>query len=151
MKTDPYSEQRELLALYSLYVELADRVSQRRHQANAFFVSLISGILGIFLAVGKLDGFEGGLLFIVPGVLGVFLCFFWWVHIRSYRQLNSGKFKVIREMEAKLVFPCFEREWELLGAGRIKKRYLRLTVLERWLPIVGGLGFLGMVLMGCYA
>ncbi len=39
----------ELLEIYKLHAELADRVSQRREGANRLFVSLLTGML-IFMA-----------------------------------------------------------------------------------------------------
>ena len=54
----------------------------------------------------------------------------WYVTLRSYRQLNSAKFRTMHELEKELAFPLFAREWEFLR----KDAYLRLTVVERLLP-----------------
>ena len=42
----------------------------------------------------------------------------WYIIIRSYRQLNSGKFAALYELEEKLAYPCFTREWELLSSKK---------------------------------
>ena len=50
--------------------------------------------------------------------------------IRSYRQLNTGKLKALHELEERLAYLFFKREWELLGQGKDRARYLRLTQTE---------------------
>ena len=40
-----------------------------------------------------------GLLAFLAGLMGVFLSVFWFLNHRSYKQLNSGKFAVILELE----------------------------------------------------
>ena len=56
------------------------------------------------------------------------------MNIRSYRQLNSGKFQVIHELEKKLPFACYDREWSLLGGGQDGQTYLQLSRVEQYLP-----------------
>ena len=110
-----------LLEQYKLYVEMADRISERRMQTNKFYISLLSGLLAllsILVSVGKLNQ---TLIFVIVSLLGIALCILWHINIRSYRQLNSGKFKVIHEMEQDLPFPCYDKEWEILGEGEKKK------------------------------
>lgn len=78
-----------LLEQYKLYVEMADRVSARRSQANMFFVSLLSAVLAFFsvaVAGNVLSGFRNIVLSAV-GILGFIICFVWFVSIRSYRRL----------------------------------------------------------------
>jgi hypothetical protein len=137
-----------LLEQYKLYVEMADRVSQRRTQANAFYVSLLLALLAwlTFLADRDFSSAAEDAVLVGTGIAGIFVCFIWYVHIRSYRQLNSGKFKVIHEMEQLLPFPCYDREWELLEEGQDKKRYLQLTVVEQLAPLFLALLYSGLIL-----
>ena len=60
----------------------------------------------------------------------------WYVIGRSYRQLNSGKFKALHDLEKKLSYPFYTREWELLGEGKSVSRYWKLTVVESVLPVL---------------
>ena len=77
------------------------------------------------------------------GTLGMLLAVAWYIHIRSYRQLNSGKFKPLHELEEKLAYPFFKREWELLEEGENPNKYWRLTVVETFAPaIFGGVFFI---------
>ena len=140
------SKQNELLEIYKLHAELADRVSQRREAANQRYTSLLVG-LGAFLAVLLRFG-DGGIPELATrlvGVLGMGLSVSWYVIIRSYRQLNTGKFKALNELEERLAYPFFKREWDLLGEGSDFRRYWRLTVVETSLPGAFFLLFLGLI------
>ncbi len=141
-------ERRELFAIYQLHADLADRVSQRREGANRLFVSLLTGLLvfgAVFLRFGTGD-LEANAVMACFGIVGALLSIAWFAVIRSYRQLNTGKFQALQELEGKLAYPFFRREWELLGEGRDRSRYWKLTVAETLLPIVFGLLFLGILL-----
>ena len=138
----------EVLELYKLHAEFADRVSQRREGANRLFVSLQTGLL-VFLAASLRFGtghVSADAVMVFIGIAGVMLSAAWYVVIRSYRQLNTGKFGALHELEEKLTYPFYKREWELLGEGRDVRRYWRLTVVETLLPLVFGLLFAGFVL-----
>ena len=139
----------ELLEIYKLHAELADRVSQRREGANRLYVSLLTGTL-IFLAAFLRYGAENipvGAVLVTVGVFGICLSASWYVVIRSYRQLNSGKFDVLHELEEKLAYPFFKREWELLGKGKYQSRYWKLTVVETFLPIIFAILYLALIVI----
>ena len=127
-----------LLEQYKLYVEMADRISNRRAQTNRFYISLLSGLLALLSIVVGRDIFSDfqTIVFSVISVLGLTLCALWNVNIRSYRQLNSGKFKVIHEMEQQLPFPCYNREWEILRGGEKSKKYLQFTRVEQYVSSI---------------
>ena len=128
-------KQSELLEIYKLHAELADRVSQRREAANQRYSSILVG-LGAFLAALLKFGdgeFPAIAMRLVAG-LGMLVSFSWYVVIRSYRQLNSGKFKALHELEETLAYAFYTREWELLGKGRKISRYWKLTKVEKILP-----------------
>ena len=139
-----------LLEQYKLYVQLTDNVSERRLKTNSFYISLMSGILAL-LALGIEKNFfedQQGLLFVVFGILGMLLSALWWLNIRSYRQLNTGRFHVIHEMEAQLPYACFDREWEFLKAGQDSKKYLQLTRVETLVPMFLGIPYLVLLVYG---
>ena len=127
----------ELLEIYKLHTELADRVSQRREGANRLYVTLLTGILILLVAFFRYGTgvIPVCVILLTVGFLGVLLSVSWFVVIRSYRQLNSGKFKALHELEAKLAYPFFKREWDLLEQGKNKKRYWELTSVETFLPV----------------
>ena len=132
-------EKQELLEIYKLHANLADSVSRQRGRTNRFYLLLMSGLSALFSALlhPQAAAAQPALpLEMVFGLLGMFLAVAWYIHIRSYRQLNTGKFKVLQELEEKLAYPFFRREWELLGEGENKKEYWKLTVVETLVPTV---------------
>lgn len=139
----------ELLEIYKLHAELADRVSQRREGANRLFVSLLTGGL-IFLAAFLRYGTETmpvGAILTAVSIFGIFLSAAWYVIIRSYRQLNSGKFAALHELEEKLAYPFFKREWELLEEGKKRSRYWKLTIVETFLPIAFSILYIVLIII----
>ena len=145
--TDDYGSLygQHLFEQYKLAVEMADRVSARRMQANTFFLGVNTGLLTVFAALVKdkvISGWTGAL----PVIALLVLCFVWWRIVRSYRQLNSGKYQIIRQMEALLPAAPYAAEWEALGEGHDPKRYLPLTHVENWVPRLFFVLVLGLLL-----
>ena len=141
-------EKKELLEIYKLHAGLADSVSRQRGTTNRFYLLLMSGLSVIFSGLLQ---FQNGVplvaLMVGFGTLGMLLAVAWYIHIRSYRQLNSGKFKPLHELEEKLAYPFFKREWELLEEGENPNKYWRLTVVETFVPaIFGGVFFIMFVI-----
>ena len=144
MMTDP--RQIELFEIYKLHAELADRVSQRREGANRLYVSLLVGLmvfLGALLRFG-VGCVPVGVILFAAGTIGSLLSVSWYIVIRSYRQLNSGKFKALHELEKELAYPFFKREWDLLAEGKERSRYWKLTNVEVGLPCIFFLLFSGL-------
>jgi len=123
---------------YKLYVEMADRISQRRVETNKYFISIITAILAFITIIlqTKLLVEHIHIVLISFSILGIFLCLIWFINIQSYKQLNSAKFKVIHQLEKHLPFKCFEEEWGLLGKGKNSKKYKRITNVEKFVPIL---------------
>lgn len=142
-------EKQELLEIYKLHAELADRVSQRREGANRIFVSLLTGTL-IFLAAFLRYGGETmpiDAILTTISIFGIFLSAAWYIIIRSYRQLNSGKFAALHELEEKLAYPFFKREWELLEEGKKRSRYWKLTIVETFLPFIFFILYIALIII----
>lgn len=127
---DRYKNQ--LFDQYRLYVEMADRISQRRTTANTFFLTANAALLTV--VSGFKDDF-GKYMYLVS-VVGIIVSLFWFFCIRSYKQLNSGKFKVIHEIEKKLPLQLFDYEWEVLGRGKSFKKYWPLSHVECTVPFI---------------
>ena len=132
-----------LLEQYRIYVEMADRISQRRSLANTFFLSLNTGIFSLLglTWTSPPDGREAWLL--VPLVAVVAQCFAWYYLVRSYRQLNTAKYEVIGALEERLpASPYWRAEWWALGEGKDRSRYWPLSHIEQWLPILFAANYL---------
>ncbi|MEM7510153.1 MAG: hypothetical protein AAF388_04410 [Bacteroidota bacterium] len=137
-KLDNKLYQTHLLEQYTIYVKMADRISNRRNIANGFFLSLHTSlltILGVFLKEDLISTSLGVL--VVLFLVFSFLCLIWWWLIRSYKNLNTAKYKVIGFMEERLPASPYNRaEWVALGEGKSLKKYLPLTLIEQWVPVV---------------
>jgi uncharacterized membrane protein YidH (DUF202 family) len=138
------STRKNLIEQYRLYVEMADRVSQRRIQTNQFYIALLSALLVIltFVAGNTLYSNISRHAVCIVSVVGILLCCVWTINIKSYSQLNKGKFQVIHELEAFLPFSGYGREWELLTEGKDGKIYRPLTHVEKYLSIIMAVVFL---------
>ena len=136
----------DLLDIYKLHAELADRVSQRREGANRLYVSLLVGLAVFAAAILRFstDSISVDTVLIWTSILGAMLTLSWYVTIRSYRQLNAGKFRVLQDLERHLAYPFFTKEWEVLTEGQSRRIYWKLTVVETALPCLLFLLFLGL-------
>jgi len=132
----------EVRELYAMAVEMADRVSARRGQANQFYLTLQTLLLGtpaLFGALGNggaIDPLRGCLLAVVGAIVSVT----WWLQLRSYRDLNRAKFVVINDIEAThLMIKPFSDEWTALKKDPLpfwQGRYAELGAVERVVPII---------------
>ncbi|MYK91021.1 MAG: hypothetical protein F4026_02555 [Synechococcus sp. SB0669_bin_8] len=143
------SSKDQLLEIYKLHAELADRVSQRREGANRLHVSLLLGFLVFLAALLRVGSGEipASVLLLFSGIIGMSISGSWYIVIRSYRQLNRGKFDTLHKLEQKLDYPFFEREWEFLKRGRDRNRYWKLTVVETLLPSIFFLLFFSLLVI----
>lgn len=125
-----------LFEQYKLYVEMADQVSNRRNLANTFFLTLHTLLLGtIGFSIEKGPQIIDRWIIFFPLVAILLLCVAWWMIVRSYRQLNTGKFLIVGEFEKRLpTSPYWSAEWKALGEGKDPKKYLPLTHVENWVP-----------------
>lgn len=135
MSTDHGNDSHEILfEQYKLYVEMSNEISKRRHQTNSFYISLSSAIIALFsLITVKIGTNSSEFIFVLP-IFGLITCFIWFTHLKSYKKLNSAKFKIINKIEEELPCQGFSDEWEILS----KDSYKRLTDIERYVPIIMG-------------
>lgn len=143
------SRKNELLEIYKLHATLADRVSQRRETANQLHAGLLTGFAAV---VGALLRFGPGesqpIVLLVCGFVGAALAASWYLVLRSYRQLNAGKFAALHELENSLEYNFFTREWQLLKGGKRARKYSKLTVVETVIPLVFLAISLGLMTLG---
>ena len=140
----PDTESKCFLEQYKLYVEMADRISQRRATANSFFLTLHTGLFGLAVALAGLS--SGGIEFqaasLAAAAFGVPFAYLWRRILESYRQINAAKYQVLNELEAKLPVAPYAVEWEKAGKGEDPKVYTPLTKVEGLVPVVFGFGYL---------
>ena len=149
------AEKNQLLEIYKLHAQLASDISNRLTTTNRFYPTLMSGLLAIFFAfLQRTDVLfpEGtpnkenliGYSIIAVGYFGIILSLIWFISIRYYYQMISKKYDVLLELEAKLDFHFFQKEW-----GVPKNRlYRRLSLFEILIPYAFTLVFIVLALLG---
>ena len=144
---DQYQDQ--ILEMYKVYVKGTVKVTEWRNLANTFFLTLhtlLASAAGFWYAQGP--QLPSKFIVLFPLATALLLCYAWFRLVKSYKQLNDGKFKVVDEFEKQL--PCrpyVEAEWRgALGEGKDPKLYRSLTDVEVLIPIAfGALYILGAV------
>lgn len=135
-----------VLEQYKTYLEMADRISQRRNLANSFFLTINTSIAGLIGYVKTTSTESKVHLVLIISVSAMFLCYIWWRLVCSYRQLNSGKFEVIHQIEKLLPLKPYGAEWTSLGKGEDKSKYVPFSALESKVPITFGLFHLSLLI-----
>lgn len=130
---DKFSD--HLIEQYKVYLEMADRISARRQTANSFFVTLNTAIVALVGYVNFGDKKAVAFYWLIS-VAGMTLSYMWYRLIRSYKDLNSAKFKVVHEIETKLPIAPYDAEWEAVERGENPKLYLPFTHIEIYIPWV---------------
>jgi len=128
---------------YKLYIESAEKISDRRQNANNFFLTIntvLISVFGLSFQIKILEDFSW--IKILLALLGLVICTIFWFLLRSYKQLNSGKFKIIHEIEKELPLSLYDYEWQILGRGKNKKLYYPFSHIELLIPWVFGLIYL---------
>jgi hypothetical protein len=114
--------------IYKMFVEMADRVSQRRGIANSFYVSVNAALIALvsFLVERAEENYA---ILVLLGIL-ICICLVWASNINAYKRLNSAKFDVICEMEKMLPVRAYGAEWDILT----NKKHKTLCFNETFVP-----------------
>lgn len=128
-----------LFEQYKLYVESVEKTSDRRQHANNYFITIntaLISLIGLSVQIKFFENLAG--IKSVLALLGIIICIVFWFLIRSYKQLNTGKFAVIHEIEKLLPLALYKYEWEVLGEGKDDKKYYPFSHVELLIPWVFG-------------
>ena len=130
----PYADegnyQNHLLEQYKLYVEMADRISARRQTANSFFLSVNTALIGLFAYLRlneSLDFKRDAIWIAMVSIASILVNYAWYRLVRSYRDINAGKFTIINKIEELLPLSPYKSEWDVLGKGERADLYLPFT------------------------
>lgn len=120
-----------ILDQYKLFVETTEKVYEKRQTTNSFFVSLNAGICAVigYLFAKDADPALRSMAWLLP-LFGLILSYYWAMTILSYKQLATGKFKIIDLIEKKLPLALFSAEWSALANGENHNVYQPVTTLE---------------------
>jgi len=129
-----------LFEQYKLYIESAEKISDRRQNANNYFITINTALIAILGMSFQASIFEI-IIWARPllAFVGIIICVIFWYLLRSHKQLNEGKFKVIHEIEQRLPLLLYDYEWDILGKGEKKEIYYPFSHIELWIPRVFGL------------
>jgi hypothetical protein len=123
------------LEIYKIYVGMADKISERRQSSNSFFLAINTAVVGLvsYLQLGQ-NGKTGSTFYLVISLAGMIICYMWYRLVLSYQQINSGKFKVVHLIEQNLPLAPYDAEWNILGRGEDRSKYLPFTHIEKFVP-----------------
>lgn len=147
-----FSTEYILFEEYKLFVNAIEQQSTRRQQMNNFYVTVLSGILlGVSFVLEKgiiESSVLSGLILLMIGLLGSSICIIWRINIKSYKQLAASKFEVIMDIETKLPYPLFTKEWDILQEGTAKGKYKELSQVEKLVPVLMLVPYTCVIIMG---
>jgi len=127
----------QAVELYKLMVASSESLVARRQGVNTFFLTINGAILtaaGLVVSNNS-EARVQAIGMLVLAVTGALLATAWRSLIRSFGQLNTGKFAVINRIEeAVLPLAVYLAEWKALDEGRNPKKYRTFTSREVWTP-----------------
>lgn len=131
---------------YKLFAETTEKVSAKRSITNGFFVTINTSLIALFPnLLEKVDSPDQEFFIVIICSLGLLLNAIWFTSIKSYKTLNSSKFKVICAMEESLPFKPFTDEWKIIRAKEGWKKYMTLTEVELYIPFAMLLPYIGIL------
>jgi hypothetical protein len=133
-------DQDQLFEQYKILISSAEEISSRRATANNYLLSVNSLLVTVHALGSSLQ--PGAPWQIVLPLAGLIICLSWWALIRSYRNVNSAKFKVIHNLESNLASQPYKDEWNLM-----EKSHIPLSYIEQWIPAVFGCLYLGLLFL----
>ena len=128
-------EQKSVADIYKLLVDMADKVSQRRQSANNFFLSVNTALIGASAYISSVSQQSPARVLAIAAA-GALVCVLWIRNIQSYKDLNSGKFAVINEIEKQLPISPYTAEWNYLERDNNGRRYRPFHAVEILVPCV---------------
>jgi hypothetical protein len=133
--------ERHYFEQYKLYLNSIEHISDRRDRANQYFITINSRMLLLIgLVVQYASGYKS-LLLSGLCVFGVIVSIIFYCLINAYKQLNTGKFKILYQIENSLPIELYKQEWEAIGKGENKKLYFPFSCIEKIIPIVFGVSY----------
>lgn len=126
-----------MLEQYKVYVESIEKISDRRMSANNFILTLHTILISILSFIFQSSSFENSTIikFVIP-IIWIVLSVISWIVIYSYKQLNTGKFKVLYKIEEKLPLSLYKYEWNILWKWKNYKIYFPFSKIEIYIPFI---------------
>src|SRR6266850_2258577 len=121
-------------ALYVAYLDDFGRIGSRHETVRAFYLTILTLLLGLVASAGVGGGFEAirwQFLFAL-GLVGMIICIAWACHMSAFQSLFDLKRETLRKLEGNADFPIkpFTRE----AAGEDPKR-THTTKIDKWVAL----------------
>jgi len=132
------SNRSEFFELYRLMVASAESLVNRRQAVNTFFLTLngaLVTVVGLFLRGDGNPRLKAWAI-LLAALAGVIVTYAWSSILKTFGQLNTGKFEIINRMERRLAAAIYDAEWEALGRGEDHRIYKTFTSREAMVPKV---------------
>ncbi|BAK56535.1 hypothetical protein SFBM_0763 [Candidatus Arthromitus sp. SFB-mouse-Japan] len=128
IKKDEYGDQfnDHILEQWKTCAEMANCNSERRINSNNIYIAINAAIIALTSFSFSLDYKS-----IVMSIVGIIVSILWQSTIKSYKELNRVKYRIINEIEKMLPISPHEYEWKLINE---EDKYKRFTYLETFLP-----------------
>ena len=121
----------DLLEQYKLYVQTAENVSARRISSSRYLLTINAALIASYGFQSASSGQMYWLILI--SVAGIIVSLLSHSIIKSHRDLNAVKFKLIQKMERRLPVALYDYEWQLAECGQ-GRAYRRVSYIELWIP-----------------
>ncbi|MGN1125471.1 MAG: hypothetical protein ACI4SM_04725 [Candidatus Gastranaerophilaceae bacterium] len=131
-----------IFAQYKLYAEQKERFIDRSFTTNKFYTILVLVlVVANFLTANILIAKVAAPL--ILSVIGVVICWLWWLNMDSYNCLIKIKFsKVIEELEKKLPVQPYNMEYRAISDYRKNKKVFLFSDMQKIFAILMLLIFL---------
>ncbi len=83
----------QITEIYKAYPQMSDKISDRRQSANSYFLTINTIIVSLISYMsfgGAVKNYHP--FYCLISIAGLVICYSWYRLIRSYKDLNSGKF-----------------------------------------------------------
>lgn len=135
-----------LLEIYKLHTNIANETSNRRASVNRHFILILSGLILVTAAIGRMDKdsaanaifeqFDIGYIVVLAGIFGLILSAIWRMSIESYLNSNAIRFEALMNLEHKLDYRFIQEEWGMLSPKQKTKTYREIASVELYTPVV---------------
>jgi Na+/H+-dicarboxylate symporter len=122
-----------LIEMFKLYVDSAEKNSDRRQKANSYLLSINTAFIALLGAFSIKD--VNTLIWQISlslSLIGVSISVLWSVILKTYKRLNSAKFKVINSIAEHLPISHYSAECDILKT----QNYKSLSNLEQVVPFI---------------
>jgi hypothetical protein len=131
---------------YKSYLQDLGNIGTRFSNANGFFLSVITALVGILAFTKSGEGLANlkTIFRLAVPLFASLVCWIWSREIKFYKEIFRIKFQILRELEiAGGLFPAFGREKDLFRAGAAGW----LLENEGLLPLILAVAFLVMFII----